>query len=70
MTQLESNTEGFESKLVDGVVAVRLTGQAMKIVTEPVNSEFLDTAEVRQRVAGPAGLRADQRYRVVQPGRR
>ena len=40
MTQLESNTEGFESKLVDGVAVVRLTGQAMKIVTEPVNSEF------------------------------
>ena len=40
MAQLESNTEGFESKLVDGVEVVRLTGQAMKIVTEPVNSQF------------------------------
>ncbi len=40
MTQLESHTEGFDSKLVDDVAVVRLTGQAMKIVTEPVNSDF------------------------------
>jgi len=40
MTRLESNTEGFESKIDGDVAVIRLTGQAMKIVTEPVNSEF------------------------------
>ncbi len=40
MTLLESSTEGFESKIVDNVAVVRLTGRAMNIVTEPVNSDF------------------------------
>ncbi len=65
MSQLESNTEGFESKIVDNVAVVRLTGQAMNIVTEPVNSDFwalLKSVDESPELLGYAQINDSESY--------